>query len=420
MIALHQRTNNYARFLPAVNGNFARFTQKPASAHKRQLPAGVTAQQLNFLNPDGLFYYPWALYTAAEGVYDTHPTMISRSDRSICFKLGDSGGFSVISGAVKEALETFRERSLRWIEANCNVGLPVDVPTRVIDVQPDVWTFRKCLDATLHNTDYAIANARAGTRLLAVYQGRNHREASAWAAEMKTRRMWGIALGGHTRLDFWFWSKAIKTLIDDGFLDHIRHIHVLGTTEPGVAVLLTALKRALRGYLKRDDLEVTFDSSRAYRITQAYGQVTLGLKLGMTGNSGPPNAFDFRSFKFPQHGAQLERSIRFPFDSPLGRLCTLGDFMPGSSPADPAFDSIGSNLLSHHETYMELSAIEQANLLCDMDQQIGSLVPWHVQEGVRAIHHLFDTGNISRFDNRKELLQYYNKGLLKSALDDFR
>ncbi len=31
---------------------------------------------------------------------------------------------------------------------------------------------------------------------------------------------------------------------------------------------------------------------------------------------------------------------------------------------------------------MELAAIEQANLLCDMDQKTGSLVPWHVQEGV--------------------------------------
>ena len=420
MIALHQRANNYARFLPAINGTFAQFTRKPASAHKRPLPAGLAAHQLDFLDPAGLFHYPWALYTAAEGVYDTKPTMVSLRDPSTSFLLGDSGGFSVISGAVKEALQTFRERSLKWIEINCNVGLPVDVPTRAIDAQSNVWTFRKCLDATLDNTDYAIANARAGTRLLTVYQGRNHQEARAWAAEMKTRRMWGIALGGHTRLDFWFWCKAIKKLIDDGYLDHIRHIHVLGTTEPGVAVLLTALKRALHGYLKRDDLEVTFDSSRAYSIAQAYGQVTLGLKLGMTGNSGSDNAFDFRSFSFPQRGAKLDQSIRFPFDSPLGRLCTLGDFMPGSSPAVPAFDSVGSNLLSHHETYMELSAIEQANLLCDMDLSTGSLVPWHVQEGVRAIHHLFETGNISHFDNRKQQLQFYNKCLLGNVLDDFR
>ncbi|WCS25696.1 hypothetical protein LOK46_02320 [Methylobacterium sp. NMS14P] len=420
MVALHQRANDYARFLPAINGNFARFARKSASAHKRPLPAGLTAQQFDFLDPGGLFYYPWALYTAAEGVNDTQPTMVSHRDRRTSFVLGDSGGYSLISGSVKESIDTFRERSLRWIETNCDVGLPVDVPTRAIDAQPDAWTFRKCLDATLHNTDYAVADACAGAHLLAVYKGRNHREARDWIAEMKTRRMWGIALGGHTRLDFWFWCKAIKTLVDDGFLDHIRHIHVLGTTEPGVAVLLTALKRALRSYLKRDDLEVTFDSSRAYRITQAYGQVTLGLKLGMAGNSGADNAFDFRSFTFPQQGGKVNRAAQFPFDSPLGRLCTIGDFMPAVSPAVPAFDAVGSNLLSHHETYMELGAIEQANLLCDMDQKQRSLVPWHIQEGVRTIHHLFQTGDAVYFDRRKALLQYYNKGLLESGFDDFR
>nr|WP_128083340.1 hypothetical protein [Methylobacterium sp. B34] len=420
MIALHQRGNDYARFLPAVNRNFARFTRKQASQHRRPLPAGLTSQQLDFLDPSGLFYYPWALYTAAEGVKDTQPTMVSHRDRSTSFVNGDSGGFSLISGAVKESMSTFRRRSLRWIERDCDMGLPVDIPTRAIDAQPHAWTFRKCLDVTLDNTDFAIAEARAGTRLLAVYQGRSHREAREWAAEMKHRKMYGIALGGHTRLDFWYWPRTIKELIDAGYFDHIRHIHVLGTTEPGAAVLLTALKRALRKYLKCDDLEVTFDSSRAYRVAQAYGQVTMGLKLGMTGNSGSPDAFDFRSFTFPQRGAQVDRQAQFPFDSPLGRLCRVGDFMPAISPADPAFDAVGANLLSHHETYMELAAIEQANLLCDMDQKLGSLVPWHIREGVKAIHHLFEKGHITHFDNRKALLQHYNKALLKSGLDDFR
>jgi len=408
MIALHQRSNDYARFLPAVNGNFSRFTRRSATSLRRPMPAGLAPSQLDFLNPSGLFHYPWALYTAAEGVNDKTPTMISDRDRSHSFVLGDSGGFSLISGAVKEAMSDFRERSLRWIEKNCDVGLPVDIPTRAIDVQPNVWNIDRCLHTTLDNTDFSASNAATHVRLLAVYQGRNHKEARRWIEGMKTRRLWGLAIGGHTRLDFWFWVSEIKKYIDAGYFDHIRHIHVLGNTEPGVAVMLTALKRALRGYLKCEDFEITFDSSRAYRVAQAYGQVTTGLKLGIRGNSGAPDAFDFRSFKFPQFGAQVDRSSYFPFASPIGNLCTVGDLMPGASPADPAFDEIGSNLLSHHETYMELAAIEQATLLCDMDQKTGSLVPWHVQEGVRAIHNYFKSGDIIHLNDRKHYLQHYN------------
>lgn len=77
MIALHQRANDYARFLPAVNGNFARFTRKSPDEMQRSLPAGLTPRQLDFLDPGGLFHYPWALYTAAEGVGDKQPTMVS-------------------------------------------------------------------------------------------------------------------------------------------------------------------------------------------------------------------------------------------------------------------------------------------------------------------------------------------------------
>lgn len=420
MIALHQRANDYARFLPAINRNSAEFAVKPASALARPLPANLVPRQLDFLHPDGLFNYPRALYTAAEGVNGKAPTTVSQRNRKTSFVIGDSGGFSLISGAVKTLMSVFRAQSLAWIERDCDVGLPVDVPTRAIDKQPSVWDFAKCLATTLENTDWAIDKKQPETRLLAVYQGRNHREADRWTASMKTRLLYGIALGGHTRLDFWYWTRSIKRLIDQGDFAHIRHIHVLGTTEPGVAVLLTALKRALRSYLKRDDLEVTFDSSRAYRITQAYGQISMGLRLGMRGSRGADDAFDFRSFTLPRDGGQVDRQAQFPFDSPLGRLCTMGDFMPGASPADPAFDTIGLNLLSHHETYMELAAIEQANLLCDMRQQLGSMVPWHIESSIEAIHDLFTSGNEARFTKRKTSLQHYNRGMLGSGLDDFR
>jgi hypothetical protein len=187
----------------------------------------------------------------------------------------------------------------------------------------------------------------------------------------------------------------------------VRHIHFLGTGEPGFGVFLTALKRALHALLGRP-IEVTFDSARAFRVAQANKIISLGLKLSSARGTGTPDAFAFRNWQLPRDGGLLDRAVPFPFASPLGDRCTVGDFMPGADPLMPAFDTTGLNMLSNHEVYVEIASIIQANRLADLAQADQSLVPWHIQKGVEAITGFFARSiSDAWFDKFKLSLTHY-------------
>ncbi|WP_156899574.1 hypothetical protein [Pleomorphomonas koreensis] len=92
--------------------------------------------------------------------------------------MADSGGFSLIAGAVKYSEASFRAKVLQWQEAYFDVGLILDVPTRALSVPASgVTTFAECLNRTIDNLKFATSNRSASSlRLLSVYQGRTHKE----------------------------------------------------------------------------------------------------------------------------------------------------------------------------------------------------------------------------------------------------
>lgn len=411
MIALHQQRHDYARFLPAVNNTYARWAARNGiSSNTRKPTESISSQELNFLDiKSKLYHYDGALYTAAFGVFDRGPTIISQRLRSETFLLGDSGGFSLISGAVRVPMHQFRRLVLDWQEANCDVGVALDVPTRSLDDPRSGYTkFEACLDDSEDNLKFLVASrTRSDLLLLNVLQGRNHKEARAWLKRVAPYKLDGYAIAGHTRLDLHFWCKQFRTMIDNNAFDHVRHLHFLGTGEPGFGVLLTALKRALYTLLGRP-IEITFDSARAFRIAQANKIISLGLKLSSARGTGTPDAFAFRNWQLPRDGGLVDRTVPFPFASPLGERCTVGDFMPGADPLKPAFDSTGLNMLSNHEVYVEIASIIQANRLTDLAQADQSLVPWHIQKGVEAIMGFFARSiSDAWFDRFKLSLRHY-------------
>ncbi|WP_342106114.1 hypothetical protein [Methylobacterium sp. SI9] len=411
MIALHQQRHDYARFLPAVNNTYARWAARSGiSSNTRRPVEGVSLRDLNFLGPKSpLFHYDGALYTAAFGVFDRGPTIISQRLRSRTFLLGDSGGFSLISGAVRVPMHQFRRLVLDWQEANCDVGVALDVPTRSLNDPRSGYTkFEACLNDSENNLKFLISSrARSDLLLLNVLQGRNHTEARAWLKRVVPYKLDGYAIAGHTRLDLHFWCKQFRNMIEQNAFDHVRHIHFLGTGEPGFGVLLTALKRALSSLVGRP-IEITFDSSRAFRVAQANKIISLGLKLSSFRGTGASDAFAFRSWQLPRDGGHVGRAVPFPFNSPLGNRCTVGDFMPGVDPLKPAFDTTGLNMLSNHEVYVEIASIIQANRLADLAQADQSLVPWHIQKGVEAITGFFARSiSDAWFDKFKLSLRYY-------------
>lgn len=414
MIALHQRGNDYARFLPAVNDSYAKWvTRKLGSLPPGRLPSGIEPPDLDFLNKHSkLWNYDGALYTGAFGVFDRAPTMFSVRERPATKVLGDSGGFSLISGSIGMAMPSFRAAVLKWQEQFCDVGIILDIPTRSLNVPASGYTrFDDCMNDTIDNIKFALSNrSSSALRLLNVAQGRNHAEARIWIKNVLPYKFEGLAIAGHTRLDFWFWIKEFRRMIDQKDFDHITYIHFLGTGEPGVAVILTALKRALRKHLGRD-IEISFDSSRAFHIAQANKQVSTGLALSQANKVAAADSFSLRSCYLPRNGGEVDLTAPFPFSSPLRDICLVGHFMPRSDPYQPAFDTAGLQMLSNHEAYVELTSIYQANRLVDMQQRYQDLVPWHIKKCVEAFDgYLTGTISDSWLNRLKPSLQYYAKG----------
>ncbi len=274
---------DYARYLPAPNKPFVEFAEQPTTAPiKKRLPKGVRARHLNFQDERSPFFcWPDSLFTATFAVGNTKPTIISKRDRSKTFVLGDSGGFSLISGAIPYSMASWRQATLAWQEAECDVAIIVDVPTRAIDNPASGYSsLQQCLDATIDNTKFAINNrTRADLKLLAVYQGRKKPEADAWAAATQVYQphLEGMAIAGHTRLEIADWITRFRDMMDRSLFDTVRHIHFLGTSQPRFAVLATALQRALRKHV-RNDIDVTFDSSTSFTFVHKFGQIITGLE----------------------------------------------------------------------------------------------------------------------------------------------
>lgn len=380
---------DYALYLPAPNQNYAHFSAKTAATSlSARLPRGVKPKDFDFLRDTSkLFCWPNALYTAAFAVGDNQPDMIGARDRTTSFVLGDSGGFSLISGAVKFSQVSFRKEVLLWQERCCDVGIILDVPTRSLDVPKSGFTsLGECLRRTKDNLKFAKNHrSNASLRLLSVHQGRNHKEAKFWCKEIADLPLEGLAIGGHTRLDMWFWAARFVEMLDARKFDHVTHIHFLGTSQPTFAVLATALQRALRKYV-RTDISVSFDSSLGFAIAQRNGQITTGL---VPTNGG----FRLSNHTLPARGGEFNPAAPFPYRSPLADLCSNGDFMPGTDPAKAAIDTVGNIMVSNHAVYSELSAILQANRLADMAQQgQNSAVAFSLQRCIALIDEIFAGG----------------------------
>lgn len=406
--------SGHALFLPAPNQSYVNAVTKPAA---RPLPAGLSMADLNYFSPtSSLFTYDAGLYSAAFGVGETNPTMITTRDRSTTTVVGDSGGFSLIGGSINTPHPIFRVQVLQWQQRNCDVGILLDVPTRSLNVRGSGYTrFDQCLDQTEDNTRYAIENRdRSDLILCNVMQGRDHIEADAWFQRMSPyqRYLEGIALAGGTKQDMWFWNKRLIEMRDAGLLDRLQWIHVLGTAQPGFGVMLTGLQKAMRKHLN-SDIRISYDSARAFRNVHANHIITRGLRE--TGSD-----IALWPYQFPKSASALDRSKPFPFPSPLGDRCTYGDFNPGNPNSTGGWDTTGLMMLSNHEVYKEVQAIAEANRLAEAEVTTAGGTPWHIRRSWEAFDLIWGTNQPDvHLKKYRQFLTHY-AGTLNDSGDDER
>ncbi len=384
---LSMEQNAYAIFAPAVQPDYAKLAI-PRAIKTDRLPEGVKAQYLNFLRrPNPLFTIKAALASAATFDGQPPPTMLDRSVRAPdSLVIVDSGGFSLINNSGNLALtDETRWRFLRWQERWGDVGMTLDVPLKAIDMpQSGFTTFKECLNMTVQNLTFIVKyrDRSAPLRLLNVLQGRTPKEADQWYDAVKGFPFEGWAVGGVLKLDLHDVMRRILIMLEEGRLTSgTAWLHFLGVESPRMAVVLTALKQALRRILPT--MEITFDAATPFTsFTRGAGQAVLGLRL------------DNERFNFQRHTLQdlssLDPSTPLPLHSPLADRLTVGMVRGNDTGWGRKLDGVGMVMVKHHNVHATVMGLLLANrhvLHTDVNHAI---VPYDVMAAVKAVHTVFE------------------------------
>lgn len=197
-----------ALFLPSISSLYAKHVSKDDSTIRNgDCPAGMkTILDLDFLDPEkGIYWYPWALYSAGHAQLDLTKTdiqerMIQKRDRNRTFILADSGGYQLSTGVLKgnmgnldsmaEDPASMRHKIMKWCEYTADFSMILDIPTTSCqnpksfiykEYGPDRGytdkdRFYKCLEYTVKNCAYYMKHRTPGaTKMLNVLQGRDIR-----------------------------------------------------------------------------------------------------------------------------------------------------------------------------------------------------------------------------------------------------
>ena len=125
-----------AIYIPSVSANFAMAIH--AKNWKRDLPKGVGEDDLNFLDPKNkLMRMSHVMSSAGQALDQPRDCIITTRDRRSTLVVGDSGGYQIATGKLRINGDADRLKILRWLEANADVAMTLDVPTAPVGKKKD-------------------------------------------------------------------------------------------------------------------------------------------------------------------------------------------------------------------------------------------------------------------------------------------
>ena len=351
-----------AIYVPSVTPGFAK--KVFAGTWPRTLPADITPRDLNFLDPtNDLLRISHVMSSAGQALNQSAPCIISQRDRTKTLLVADSGGYQVASGRLTIRGDGDRQRILGWLEQHADVAMTLDVPTGPVLSAPGMYryaTSADCLAATVEHLGYFQSHRTPGkVRFLNVLQGNDQTEADVWYDTVKDFEFEGWAFAGLLRKDFFQLCRRLIIMADEKMLEERDWIHVLGTNELDVAVLLTTVQRALNRNVN-ERLRISYDTSSPFRML-AFNQIyTLPnfSASGMTmGTASAPDAAKY-----------FDCAIRWPWPSPIGDQMTMGDFcVPGSRRNSFYRDAVSDALAAHHNLGALCWGVSTANRMFDAE-----------------------------------------------------
>ena len=403
-----------AIYVPSVSPAYAMSVQ--AQQWRRPLPQGVEPGDLNFLDPaNHLFRISHVLSSAGQALNQSRDCIITKRDKASTLVIGDSGGYQIASGRLHIDGDKDRLKILRWLEANSDVAMTLDVPTGpVLGLGYKFRSSRDCLTATLDHLRFFQDNRKStSTSFLNVLQGNNSKEADAWYDAVKDLAFEGWAFAGIMRLNFYHLLRRILIMADEGTIQDKKWIHILGTNQLDTAVCLTALQRAINKHIN-PDLRISYDTSSPFR-NLAYNNVYSLPKFDRSGMVMPTE-------RIPDGVEFVGSQIRWPWPSPLGDRMVMGDICVKGDPyAGSQRDMQSSLYLAHHNLASLCSAVSLANRVFD-SESIGHkhTIGLAIGAAVEAIELAIASGSMTTLGRMKSTLDKIRHGKAAASDDEDR
>jgi hypothetical protein len=293
----------------------------------------------------------------------------------------------------------------------------VDVPSAAVGAQGNVYfkNFALALRHTLESLEYweRYRDTTVPLVRMLVLHGHTPQQAAKWYEAVKGYRWEGIAWGGAMRFNFRHVLHLVRRMEKDRLLENVRHVHFLGTSSIGFALLLTALKRALMERLGRE-VRVSFDTSTPFQYGSAESTVILP---GVDWSGGRPT---LRTRALEAAGRARDAEICAPLiGSELGRrvpLLTMRDLRRKGA-GYRGWDTTGRLLLCNHNVEMLCRAIIEANQQADLPDNIASPVQPAIRQAQQAIMDVFRKPEANIEYHRKQLNLFAAAGTLEGDLE---
>lgn len=302
-IDLNETNRDYSVFLPSISGFYTGTIDHPGTRCPPGFELGLDG--LDFLKPkDNYFSYKYGLYSAGHAQLDTaksdiEEAMIQKRDRKNSFILGDSGGFQIITGILKQDWNNFytddttRHKILNWLEHTADYSMTLDVPTLAASEpyssRNGIKDFQQCLDYTKFNNEWFLKNRKYQTKFLNSMQGRTVDEARIWFDEVKDYEFDGAGFGGSTSKNLVVILKLLVWMRDYGMMEQGKQdwLHYLGVSRVEYASYYTTIQRILRQTVN-SDLTVSYDAASAFIMAtkgQHYDNILLNNKKFIAASS---------------------------------------------------------------------------------------------------------------------------------------
>ncbi|MDQ2082965.1 hypothetical protein RA307_22500 [Xanthobacteraceae bacterium Astr-EGSB] len=437
-VNLTAEIDNYALYLPALSKDLGEYVVRDESG--RDIDLKATPLDLNFLNGDSkLWTYKWCLASAGYFAGSKRSNAVTQRDPAHSWVLGDSGGYQIGTGALRKAKAwgTFarnpdrigrlwresgvRGEFVRWLDANCDYAMTVDMPLWARNAKYSSSPFHHCsvdllTELTVENLHFIDQHRGivGNCKFLNVLQGETADEEDFWYSRIRDFDFEGWAYGstvktkdGAIRL-----LRRMLLLRDDGMLGNSKQwFHILGLSQLIWSVILTAIQRGVQKSTN-SPFTISFDSCTPFfwaGKTQKYAKPpTLTTDIKSWAISQAP-------FPVGHTAATYHAAKAFPAGSPISSRLNIGNMNPRKSPYDhQTFDRFSRNTLGNHNAYVWLRAIIDANHVAFR----GGPIPQVIADVIGLVGNLFAAEHwATLLDQNADLLK---RALGRSASNDNR